>query len=159
FMLIVPTLPVIYAAITNVEASAKLMWIPSLSQHLLVTTVIKAQRLDPLLVALSVASTLAFAVLLAFAATRLYRREAFLGSRAVRAYVNARGPLLRARSRSRVFSAGKVRSKSPETNSNDVATLRRTNQARLHRSADRRPHSARRARFAERTGRARAADR
>lgn len=79
FMLIVPTLPVIYAAITNVEASARLMWIPSLSQHLLVTTVIKAQPLDPLLVALSVTSTLAFAALLAFAATRLYRREAILG--------------------------------------------------------------------------------
>jgi ABC-type Na+ efflux pump permease subunit len=53
FMLLVPTLPVIFAAITNVESSPKLMWIPSLSQHLLVTTLIKAQPLDPLLVALS----------------------------------------------------------------------------------------------------------
>jgi sodium transport system permease protein len=79
FMLIVPTLPVIFAAVTNVEASPKLMWIPSLSQHLLVTTLIKAQPLDPLLVALSAGSTLAFAVLLASAATRLYRREAILG--------------------------------------------------------------------------------
>ena len=79
FMLIVPTLPVIFAAITNVEAAAKLMWIPSLSQHLLVTTVIKAQPLDPLLVALSAGSTLVFAALLALLATRLYRREAILG--------------------------------------------------------------------------------
>jgi sodium transport system permease protein len=79
FMLIVPTLPVIFAAVTNVEASPKLMWIPSLSQHLLVTTLIKAQPLDPLLVALSAGSTLAFAVLLASAAMRLYRREAILG--------------------------------------------------------------------------------
>jgi sodium transport system permease protein len=79
FMLIVPTLPVIFAAITNVEAAPRLMWIPSLSQHLLVTTVIKAQPLDPLLVALSAGSTLAFAALLAFVATRLYRREAILG--------------------------------------------------------------------------------
>jgi sodium transport system permease protein len=79
FMLLVPTLPVIYAAITNVEASPKLMWIPSLSQHLLVTTLIKAQPLDPLLVALSAGSTLAFGALLGWAATRLYRREAILG--------------------------------------------------------------------------------
>ena len=79
FVLIVPTLPVIYAAITNVEPAAKLMWIPSLSQHLLVTTVIKAQPLDPLLVALSAGSTLAFAALLALLAARLYRREAILG--------------------------------------------------------------------------------
>jgi sodium transport system permease protein len=79
FMLIVPTLPVIFAAITNVEPAAKLMWIPSLSQHLLVTTLIKAQPLDPLLVAISAGSTLAFAALFAFIATRLYRREAILG--------------------------------------------------------------------------------
>ena len=55
------------------------MWIPSLSQHLLVTTLIKAQPLDPLLVALSAGSTLAFAALLASLAARLYRREAILG--------------------------------------------------------------------------------
>ena len=79
FLLLVPTLPVIYAAITNVEAAAKFMWIPSLSQHLLVTTVIKAQALDPSLVALSVGSTLGFAAVVAFLATRLYRREAILG--------------------------------------------------------------------------------
>lgn len=79
FMLLVPTLPVIFAAITNVESSPKLMWIPSLSQHLLVTTLIKAQPLDPLLVALSAGSTLVFAALLASLAARLYRREAILG--------------------------------------------------------------------------------
>jgi sodium transport system permease protein len=79
FMLLVPTLPVIFAAITNVESSPRLMWIPSLSQHLLVTTLIKAQPLDPLLVALSAGSTLVFAALLASLAARLYRREAILG--------------------------------------------------------------------------------
>jgi sodium transport system permease protein len=78
-MLLVPTLPVIFAAITNVEPSPKLMWIPSLSQHLLVTALIKAQPLDPLQVALSAGSSLAFAALLAAVAARLYRREAILG--------------------------------------------------------------------------------
>jgi len=79
FMLLVPTLPVIFAAIVNVEPSPRLMWIPSLSQHLLVTTLIKAQPLDPTLVALSAGSTVAFAALLGWVATRLYRREAILG--------------------------------------------------------------------------------
>jgi sodium transport system permease protein len=79
FMLIVPTLPAVFAAVLNVEPSAKLMWIPSLSQHLLVTTLIKAQPLDSLLVALSAGSTLAFAAALGWVALRLYRREAILG--------------------------------------------------------------------------------
>ena len=79
FMLLVPTFPVLYAAITNVEASPKLMWIPSLSQHLLVTALIKAQPLDPVQVALSAGSTLAFAALLGWLAVRLYQREAILG--------------------------------------------------------------------------------
>jgi sodium transport system permease protein len=79
FMLLVPTFPVLFAAITNVEASPKLMWIPSLSQHLLVTALIKAQPLDPLQVALSAVGTLAFAALLGWIAVRLYRREAILG--------------------------------------------------------------------------------
>jgi sodium transport system permease protein len=79
FMLIVPTLPAVFAAVLNVEPSAKLMWIPSLSQHLLVTTLIKAQPLDPLLVALSAGTTLAFAAVLGWIALKLYRREAILG--------------------------------------------------------------------------------
>ena len=54
---------------------AEAMWIPSLSQHLLVTTLIKAQPLDPLLVALRPGvSCLRRSA--RFAAARLYRREA-----------------------------------------------------------------------------------
>ena len=79
FVLLVPTLPLIIASVMNVEPVAKLMWIPSLSQHLLITTLIKDQPLSASFVALSVASTLAFGVLLAFLAVRLYRREAILG--------------------------------------------------------------------------------
>jgi len=79
FVLLVPTLPVMFATMLNVEPAPKLMWIPSLSQHLLVTTLIKAQPLEPALVALSVASTLLFGVLVGWLATRLYQREAILG--------------------------------------------------------------------------------
>ena len=79
FVLLVPTLPLAFATMLNIEPELKLMWIPSLSQHLLITTLIKDQPLEPSFVAISVASTLAFGGLLAWLATWLYRREAILG--------------------------------------------------------------------------------
>jgi sodium transport system permease protein len=79
FVLLIPTLPVAFATMLNIEPAAKLMWIPSLSQHLLVTTLIKDQPLTLASIALSVGSTLAFGALLASLAVRLYRREAILG--------------------------------------------------------------------------------
>jgi sodium transport system permease protein len=78
-VLLVPTLPLAFATILNIEPEAKLMWIPSLSQHLLITTLIKDQPLDWSFVAISVASSLAFGALLGWVAVRLYRREAILG--------------------------------------------------------------------------------
>lgn len=79
FVLLVPTLPLAFATLLNIEPDPKLMWIPSLSQHLLITTLIKDQPLDATLVALSVLSSLAFGTLLGWLAVRLYRREAILG--------------------------------------------------------------------------------
>jgi sodium transport system permease protein len=79
FVLLVPTLPLAFATFLNVEPDLKLMWIPSLSQHLLITTLIKDQPLDAGFTALSIASTLVFGVLLGWLAVRLYRREAILG--------------------------------------------------------------------------------
>jgi len=79
FVLLVPTLPLAFATFLNVEPELKLMWIPSLSQHLLITTIIKDQPLDAGFTALSVASNLVFGVLLGWLAVRLYRREAILG--------------------------------------------------------------------------------
>ena len=78
-VLLIPTLPLAFATMLNIEPAPKLMWIPSLSQHLLVTTLIKDQPLSPLFVALSIGSTLVFGALLAALAIRLYRREAILG--------------------------------------------------------------------------------
>jgi len=79
FLLLVPTLPLVFASMMNVEPVPKLMWIPSLSQHLLITTLIKDQPLDGLLVTLSVTSSLLFGALLGWVAVRLYQREAILG--------------------------------------------------------------------------------
>jgi hypothetical protein len=79
FVLLVPTLPLAFATILNIEPEAKLMWIPSLSQHLLITTLIKDQPLEPSFAAISAVSSLAFGALLGWLAIRLYRREAILG--------------------------------------------------------------------------------
>jgi sodium transport system permease protein len=79
FVLLVPTLPVMFATMLNVEPKPTLMWIPSLSQHLLVTTLTKGEPLDPLLVALSAGSSLAIGAAIGWLAIRFYRREAILG--------------------------------------------------------------------------------
>ena len=56
------------------------MWIPSLSQHLLITTLIKDQPLTPLFVAhLGREQPRRSARCSAWLAVRLYRREAILG--------------------------------------------------------------------------------
>jgi sodium transport system permease protein len=79
FVLLIPTLPLVFASVLNIEPAARLMWIPSLSQHLLITTLIKGQPLNALFVAMSAVGSLAFGVLFASLAVRLYRREAILG--------------------------------------------------------------------------------
>ncbi|MDX1563189.1 MAG: ABC transporter permease [Gammaproteobacteria bacterium] len=78
-LLIVPTLPVAIATIMNVQPSAALMWVPSMSQHLLITAFIKQDPIGVTMVAQSVFSTLLYAGLLGFVAIRLYKREALLG--------------------------------------------------------------------------------
>jgi sodium transport system permease protein len=78
-LLLVPTLPVIAATIMNVKASAALMWVPSMSQHLLVTALIKNEPVAFTMVAQSVISTLLVAGLLGLLSTKLYEREGLLG--------------------------------------------------------------------------------
>ena len=78
-VLLGPTLPLIIATIMNVRPGLSLMWIPSLSQHLLVTELIKAEPLNFVYLGISTTSTLAMGALLAWLATRLYDREQLLG--------------------------------------------------------------------------------
>lgn len=78
-LLIVPTLPVAIATMLNVEPSQALMWVPSMSQHLLITALIKGDSVAPLMLSNSVASTLLYALLLSLVTIRLYKREALLG--------------------------------------------------------------------------------
>jgi sodium transport system permease protein len=78
-LLLVPTLPVIGATLLNVKATHALMWVPSLSQHLLVTALIKNEPLVPSMVAESVISTLFIGALLGLITRKLYEREGLLG--------------------------------------------------------------------------------
>ena len=78
-VLLVPTLPLIFAAIRGLQPRLALMAVPSLGQHFLILSLIRGQPLPAAYVALSVCSTLAVGALLVFTAGRLYRREALLG--------------------------------------------------------------------------------
>jgi sodium transport system permease protein len=78
-LLFVPTIPIIFAALFQVQAKDHLMWIPSLSQHLIINSLLRAEPVEPLHVGMSVAATLALGIVLAWVAARLYRREAILG--------------------------------------------------------------------------------
>ncbi len=79
FVLLVPTMPIIFAGLLSVRSSMKLMMLPSMSQHLLMTSVLRDEPLPTEYVLVSIGSTLALGVLLAWVAGRLYRREAILG--------------------------------------------------------------------------------
>jgi sodium transport system permease protein len=78
-VLLIPTLPLVFAAILGLQPRAALMAIPSLGQHFIILSLIRMQPLPAAYVALSVCSTLVLAALFVFAAGRLYRRESLLG--------------------------------------------------------------------------------
>ena len=78
FVLLVPTLPLIIATFLNTRPDLSLMWIPSLSQHLLIIELIKAEPLNLGYLGVSTTSTLLFGALLAWLAIRLYDRERLL---------------------------------------------------------------------------------
>ena len=73
--MLAPTLPIIVVAIKPVQATAGLMLIPSLSQHLLVTGLIKAEGIDPVHVLISVASTIVISGALIYATMLRYKSE------------------------------------------------------------------------------------
>jgi sodium transport system permease protein len=76
---LLPTMPLAFVSMLNPTASPLLMCVPSLSQHLLIMKLLRAEALAPLDVALSVGSSLLMATLLIGIAMRLYRRESLLG--------------------------------------------------------------------------------
>jgi sodium transport system permease protein len=75
----IPTLPLVVAGFLGIQTKTSLMFVPFLSQHLLLTTVVRAEEILPLHITVSVVSTLVYGVVLTWIAGRLYRREALLG--------------------------------------------------------------------------------
>lgn len=78
-VLLIPLAPIMLAVVNGTRPTAALMAIPSLSQHLLATSLMRGDAIEPLHVAISILTTLAVGALLVWAAIRLYRREAILG--------------------------------------------------------------------------------
>jgi sodium transport system permease protein len=78
-VLLVPTLPIAIAGVLSLQPQANLMLVPSLSQHLLITALIRAEPLAVSWALLSAGSTLLLGFALTWLAGRLYRREAILG--------------------------------------------------------------------------------
>lgn len=79
FVLLIPTLPLIFANIMGLQPHAALMAVPSLSQHFIIMSLLRAQPLPALYLAISVSVTLVLGVVLGLIAGRLYRREKLLG--------------------------------------------------------------------------------
>jgi sodium transport system permease protein len=78
-VLLVPTLPIAFASIYSLKTQASLMFIPSLSQHLLMTSVLKDEAVAALDVWVSAGASLAMATVLMVLTARHWRRETMLG--------------------------------------------------------------------------------
>ena len=78
-VLIAPTMPILIVSILMLRPQTGFMFIPSLSQHLLLVDMVKNEPLNPTHVAISVISTAIFGVVLTWVCARLYRREGLLG--------------------------------------------------------------------------------
>lgn len=78
-VLLAPTLPILIVSILMVRPSTELMFIPSLSQHLLLVGLIKNEPINMLHVLVSVSGTLLAGGILTLICARLYRREGLLG--------------------------------------------------------------------------------
>ncbi len=79
FVLLVPTLPIVFAGLYALQPTGPLMLVPSLSQHLLITELMKGEPLNLAHAAISALSTLGLGAVLGYMAARLYGRESILG--------------------------------------------------------------------------------
>ena len=78
-VLLVPTLPLVFAGMLGLRPTPALMTVPSLSQHFLITSLLRDEPVSGTFLALSVAASLAIGSALMLVAGRLYDREALLG--------------------------------------------------------------------------------
>lgn len=78
-VLLVPTLPLIFASIMNIRPSLNLMVVPSLSQHLLVGQLIRGDLIELEMWLVASLTSLLVGATLAYAAAKFYEREGILG--------------------------------------------------------------------------------
>ncbi len=78
-VLIAPTLPILVVSILTLRPQLEFMFVPSLSQHLILVNMVKNEPLNGLHVAISVVSTLLIGAIMTWVCARLYRREGLLG--------------------------------------------------------------------------------
>jgi len=78
-VMLLPIAPIMFAVVNGTKPSATLMMIPSLSQHLLATSLMRGDAIPPLHALISAGTTLALGGVLVWIAIRLYQREAILG--------------------------------------------------------------------------------
>ncbi len=78
-VLLAPTLPILVVSLLTLRPRLEFMFIPSLSQHLLLIDMVKNEPINVTHVVISVTSTLIFGGLLTWLCARLYRREGLLG--------------------------------------------------------------------------------
>ncbi|HXA35148.1 MAG TPA: ABC transporter permease [Steroidobacteraceae bacterium] len=78
-VLLIPTLPIAFASIYSLKTQSSLMFIPSLSQHLLMTSVLKDEAVAVGDVWVSAAASLGVALVLMALTARHWRRETMLG--------------------------------------------------------------------------------
>jgi len=78
-VLLAPTLPILVVSLLTLRPRLEFMFVPSLSQHLLLIDMVKNEPVNVLHVVISVTSTLILGGLLMWLCARLYRREGLLG--------------------------------------------------------------------------------
>jgi len=78
-VLLVPTLPLVFAGTMGLRPTTGFMAVPSLSQHFLITSLLRDEPISAAYLTLSVVVTLVVGGLLMLVAGRLYDREALLG--------------------------------------------------------------------------------
>ncbi len=78
-VLVAPTLPILIVSILTLRPQLEFMFVPSLSQHLILVDMVKNEPINALHVTISVLSTLTAGALLTWACAHLYRREGLLG--------------------------------------------------------------------------------
>jgi sodium transport system permease protein len=78
-VLLVPTLPIAFASVYSLKTRSSLMFIPSLSQHLLMTSVLKDEPIAGADVLVSAGSSLCVALLFFLMTAKHWRREVMLG--------------------------------------------------------------------------------